>query len=66
MILPCQLDVSAGFGSLPRYVVIRSVICHWSDGRGQWVDEWVLSILTNLVHYLPWQSLSINCVTIVT
>ena len=66
MILPRQLDVSAGFGILPRYVVILSVICHWSDGRGQWVDEWVLSILTNLVHYLTWQSLSINCVTIVT
>lgn len=66
MILPCQLDVCAGFGILPWYVVILSVIRHWSDRRGQRVDEWVLAILTNLIHYLTWQSLSINCVTIVT
>ena len=66
MILPCQLDVSAGFGILPWYVIILSVICHWSDRWGQWVDEWVLTIPTNLIHYLTWQSLSINCVTIVT
>ena len=66
MILPCQLDVCAGFGILPWYVVILSVIRHWSDRRRQRVDEWVLAILTNLIHYLTWQSLSINCVTIVT
>lgn len=66
MILPCQLDVCAGFGILPWYVVVLSVICHWSDRRSQWMDEWVLTILTNLIHYLTRQSLSINCVTIVT
>lgn len=68
MILPSKLDVCARFRILPRDMVVLSVISHWSDGWRQWVDVWVFTIPAYLFHSLTcsWQSLSIDCVTMVT
>ena len=54
MILPCELDVCAWFGILPWNVIVLPVICHWSDWRGEWMNERILTILPHLIHYLTW------------
>ena len=66
MVLPREFDVCAWLGILPWDVIVLSVIGYGLHRWSQWMNEWILTISSHLIHHLTWQSLSINCVAKIT